>query len=67
MSDPDPQKCTWFDGTLLCAKTFWGDLFGSKKENQLKVDSKGKSIESRFKRIESNMISIEIISYQEIS
>ena len=23
MSDPDPQQCNWFHGTLLCTKTVW--------------------------------------------
>ena len=39
MSDPDPQKCNCFDGSLLCTKTFWGDFFLIKKGNQFKVDS----------------------------
>ena len=44
------------DGTLLCTTTFWACLW----------DLKGKSIESRFKWIESKLMSIEILSYQEI-
>ena len=42
MSDPDPQECNCFDGTLL-----YTELVG-----QCFLDFKGESIESRWMSIE---------------
>ena len=49
--DSNELKVSWFQlKSFLINRSLWG--------------SKGKSIESRFKWIESKLISIEILSYQ---